>query len=178
MVVGLVEKADISQSSSRQTSARGERFAFRDHSSELDELFDQLFRRHLRNVYELLEEPAPAELSRPITKTVTKQLHSHPSRFLPVRVDGRESFFEWINAGKYESGSQRGTMTLVTEGLIQKLFFGFDPDRLLIRVDTSNDVVHDFKEVDEVRVHFIEPAGWMVSVTGFETPGNLEVLQF
>jgi hypothetical protein len=146
-----------------------------DHSSALDELFDQLFRRHLRNVYELLDEQAPAELSRPITKTVTKLLHTQPSRFLPVRVDGRESFFEWINAGMYESGSQRGTMTLVTEGLIQKLFFGFDPERFLIRLDTSNEVIQDFKEVDEVKVHFIEPAGWEISVTGFEKPDKLKV---
>lgn len=146
-----------------------------DHSSALDELFDQLFRRHLRNVYELLGETPPAELSRPITSTVTQLLHTQPSRFLPVKVDGREAFFEWINAGCYTSGSQRGTMTLVTEGLAQKLWFGFDPEFLYLRLDTNGEAAHDFKEVDEVRVHFVEPSGYEVSVTGFEKSDGLSV---
>jgi len=146
-----------------------------DHSSALDELFDQLFRRHLRNVYELLGDPAPADLSRPITSTVTQQLHSHPNRFLPVKVDGREAFFEWINAGCYVSGSQRGTMTLVTDGLVQKLWFGFDQKKLYIRLDAIGYVLEDFKEVDEIRVHFVEPTGYEVSVTGFEKPNELTV---
>jgi len=139
-----------------------------DHSSELDELFDQLFRRHLRNVYELLGASPPAELSRPITSTVTQLLHTQPTRFLPVRVDGREAFFEWINAGCYESGSQRGTMTLVTEGLIQKLWFGFDQKHLYLRLDSNGLASQDFHEVDEIRIHFVEPSGLEIRITEFQ----------
>lgn len=144
-----------------------------DHSSELDSTFDYLFRKHLINVYSLLGVSAPPELSRPICRTDTRQVHTQPTSFLSVKVDGRERFFEWINAGEYVSGSQRGTMTLVTEGLTKRLLFGFDRDHFLLRLDTAGKAESDLKKLKEIRVRFIEPSGTEFSISGF---GNSEGL--
>jgi hypothetical protein len=49
-------------------------------------------------------------------------------------------------------------MTLVTEGLIKRIYFGFDKAHLFLRADTARKAKDDFKAVDELRVRFQEPA--------------------
>ena len=93
-------------------------------------------------------------------------VHTQPTGFLPVKVDGRRTYFEWISAGKYETGSERGTMTLVTEGLFRVLHFGFDGERLLIRIDTATHADDDLAGVELLRLRFHEPDGYEVRVTG------------
>ncbi|HEY3968203.1 MAG TPA: glycoside hydrolase family 57 protein [Planctomycetaceae bacterium] len=136
-----------------------------DHSSEQDELFDQLFRKHLQNVYLLLGTQPPSLLNRPITRLVRRTIHSEPKGFLAVKVDGRRTYFEWINAGHYISGSERGTMTLVTDGVIREVFFGFDVERLMLRVDTARMAQEDLGRLPEIRIQFIEPSGYEIRIT-------------
>ena len=137
-------------------------------SCEQDKLFDRLFRTHLQNVYSLLGEPAPANLNEPIKRNGHRRLHTLPTGFLPVKVDGRATFFEWINAGIYEAGSERGTMAQVTDGAIRRIHFGFDRSRLLLRVDTAKRACEDFQraEIDELRIRFVEPEGLELTVRG------------
>ncbi len=130
-----------------------------DHSSAQDAVFDELFRRHLINVYRLLGSNPPNALNRPITRADHRLLHTQPTGFLPVKVTGRATYFEWISAGKYISGSERGTMTLVTEGFIKRRYFGFDKTHLFLRADTAQTSARDdFQAMDELRVRFQEPA--------------------
>ncbi|QDT63223.1 glycoside hydrolase family 57 protein [Calycomorphotria hydatis] len=139
-----------------------------DHSSAQDGLFDQLFRKHLQNIYMILDEAPPGLLNQPITRAEKKQIHSHPTGFLPVKVTGNYSYFEWVNAGHYVSGNERGTMTIVTEGLIREVLFGFDQERILLRLDTLREAADDLQEVDSVRVRFYEPSDYELRITGFE----------
>lgn len=130
-----------------------------DHNSAHDWLFDELFRRHLRNVHTLLGGVPPSSLLKPVTRVERRHLHTSPRAFLPVSVDGRVTYFEWLNAGHYEAGSERGTMTMVTEGAMRHVYFGFDRDHLFLRVDTENRAQQDLQAFDEMRVRFIEPYG-------------------
>src|SRR5206468_64794 len=91
-----------------------------DHSSAQDALFDYLFRKHLQNVYQLLGDTPPAELARPISRSGQRQIHSLPRSFLNVKIDGRETFFEWANAGRYVCQAERGTMAMVTRGPLRE----------------------------------------------------------
>ncbi len=134
-----------------------------DHSSDLDALFDQLCRKHLQNVYTLLGDPVPSILFQPITQFERKRIHTQPRGLSVVKVDGRQTYFEWVDAGHYEPGSERGTMTLVSEGVIRDLYFGFDATRLLIRIDTHNKLSTE----DELRVRFAAPEGSEVLISGF-----------
>jgi alpha-amylase/alpha-mannosidase (GH57 family) len=135
-----------------------------DHSSAQDDLFDQLFRKHLQNVHVALGVQPPAALNRPITRMQRKSVHSEPRGFLSVKVDGRRTYFEWINAAHYVAGSERGTMTLVTEGVIREIFFGFDLERLMLRIDTSRSAREDLERIDELRVGFVQPEGFEIRV--------------
>ncbi|MCC7419453.1 MAG: hypothetical protein IT428_04190 [Planctomycetaceae bacterium] len=137
-----------------------------DHSSAQDALFDQLFRRHLQNIYRLFGETGPSSLNQPIKRTERKSIHTQPTGFLRVKVDGRRTYFEWISAGAYVAGSERGTMTLVTQGLLRKVYFGFDPQRLLIRIDTNLRASDDLSQVGELRVRFLEPQNAELRISG------------
>ena len=109
-----------------------------DHSSALDGLFDHLFRKHVRNIYTLLGSDPPGSLFTPISRAGGhRPLHDQPISFSNVKVDGRATYFEWIDAARYVCGNDRGTMTLVAKGLLQCVWFGFDAERLLVRVDTE-----------------------------------------
>ncbi len=138
-----------------------------DHSSAQDSLFDELFRRHLQNVYLLLEQPVPPELNQPISRGGRRAIHTQPIAFLPVVVDGRAKYFEWVNAGRYVSGSERGTMTMVTRGLIREIRFGFDERRMFVRIDTARRAAEELSEIDELRVVFLEPPETVIRVSGF-----------
>lgn len=148
-----------------------------DHSSAQDSLFDELFRRHLRNIYQLLGETPPSALLKPVTRAERRQIHTSPRSFLQVKVDGRISYFEWLNAGHYEAGSERGTMTMVSGGLISHIYFGFDPEHLLLRVDTASQAKQDLREFTELRFRFVEPYGTEIRVPlDADGPAHPEVL--
>lgn len=128
-----------------------------DHSSALDSLFDQLFRKHLMNVYKLLGAHFPGVLNQPITSGHTVEIHTHPTGFLRVKINGRKTFFEWISAGVYVAGNERGTMTQVADGLIREVHFGFELERLLIRLDFRGEAAEELRGQRVLRVHTLEP---------------------
>lgn len=138
-----------------------------DHSSAQDALFDELFRKHLQNIYLLLDSPIPSIFMQPISRAVHHRIHTSPTGFLRVTINGRRTYFDWISAGHYVSGNERGTMTLVTDGVIRELFFGFDAERLLLRVDTTDRAADNLRSIDELRVVFHEPTETEIRITGF-----------
>jgi alpha-amylase/alpha-mannosidase (GH57 family) len=143
-----------------------------DHSSSQDAVFDYLFRKHLQNVYLLLGDQPPPDLSRPISRRAQKAIHTLPRSFLEVKIDGRQTFFEWISAGRYTCQNERGTMALVTHGPIKDVYFGFNPQALLIRVDFDSPARTALAEFDTLRIGFTEPAGYAVVVGLRDRPPN------
>jgi alpha-amylase/alpha-mannosidase (GH57 family) len=133
-----------------------------DHHSAQDALFDALFRKHLQNAYLLLGDAPPDELSRAISRRGQRAIHTLPRSFLEVKIDGRQTFFEWAAAGHYACKSERGTMALATRGPLEHLYFGFDVDELFLRVDFDRPAREALAQYDALRVGFIEPAGWEV----------------
>ncbi len=111
-------------------------------------------------MYALLGCDPPGSLFAPIARgAVRAPLHDQPVSFLRVTLDGRAPYFEWIDAARYACGNDRGTMTLVSRGLMRAVWFGFDAERLLIRVDTEGGPARDrLAEADRLRIGFIDPA--------------------
>jgi len=99
-----------------------------DHSSAHDREFDDLFRRHLKNVYELIGEGPPITLDRPI-KGVAGRAPAfeqwEPTGPIDATIDGRiTSYFEWLGAGGYQPPS--GSAMHAARQLINRLLFGYD----------------------------------------------------
>ena len=137
------------------------------HSSAQDELFDQLFRKHLQNVYLLLEEQPPAELYEPIRAgRQAKHAYTEPTGLLTVKINGRQTYFEWINAGHYVASGSRGTMSMVERRVVEELYYGFDTERLFLRLDGRGESIRDtLSDIESLRVVFLKPAGYELVVT-------------
>ena len=106
-----------------------------DFSTDCDALFDELFRQHLKNVYALCGDMPPATLDRPIIGTSVPPLYTRPRRLLAPTIDGSASpFYNWCGAGSYTAGSEQGAM-FRDDRFIESLHYGFDEERLSIRVD-------------------------------------------
>jgi alpha-amylase/alpha-mannosidase (GH57 family) len=105
------------------------------HASVNDAEFDELYRKHLTEIYTALGEPAPNALAIPIKRAPEKARRESPTAFLQVRVDGRESsYFEWIGAGLYSADRRSGTMH-GRNYVLGDLHYGFGPENFYLRVD-------------------------------------------
>jgi alpha-amylase/alpha-mannosidase (GH57 family) len=133
-----------------------------DHSSAQDEVFDYLFRKHLQNVYLLLGETPPVELGRPIRRRGQRVICSQPRAFLEVKIDGRYTFFEWVAAGRYTCQNERGTMALAAQGPLKEVYFGFNLQQFLVRIDCEGPARSQLAGCEQLRVVFVEPAGYEV----------------
>jgi alpha-amylase/alpha-mannosidase (GH57 family) len=144
-----------------------------DHSSAQDALFDYLFRKHLQNVYLLLGDVPPPELSRPISRRGHRVNYTQPRAFLNVKIDGRSTFFEWLSAGRYCCQNERGTMAMATHGPLQEVYFGFNLSTLFLRVDCDGPARAALADYEALRVGFIDPAGYEVRVLSPGRPGQV-----
>jgi len=135
------------------------------HPSAQSGLFDRLFRKHLQNIYACLGDEPPGELARPIGGGGGQRLHTLPTGLVKVKVDGRRTYFEWINAGRHVCQGARGTMNIAGEGLVSDLYFGFEPDRLAVRLDARGGPVRErLAEVERLRLVFFQPEGFELAV--------------
>jgi alpha-amylase/alpha-mannosidase (GH57 family) len=106
-----------------------------EHDSANRPEFDQLFRQHVANVYLLLGQKAPEELSRPILHARVQEFHQPPSGPVKATLDGDvTSYFEWLGAGVYRVDNRSGAMH-GQRFLVRELRYGSDGQNLYLRLD-------------------------------------------
>jgi alpha-amylase/alpha-mannosidase (GH57 family) len=138
-----------------------------DHSSDQDAEFDDLYRRHLRNVYRLLGRPIPDELFLSnISTTQTPSPVTAPTALISPAIDGEDSsYFEWLCAGTLDVREVAGAMHQIDrQALVAQLRFGFDASTLYLRVDGVAGGGRLTKDGSRVDVTFLRPAAVRVSV--------------
>jgi alpha-amylase/alpha-mannosidase (GH57 family) len=138
-----------------------------DHSSAHDLEFDDLFRRHLRNAYKLLHRPIPDELFVSNITTGAPALQTEPAGFVTPTLDGEEtSYFEWLGAGALEVRDTAGAMHQAEHlpSILTLVRFGFDRERLYVRLDARRALVDLLAEEYEFSLKFLQPAGVRFSV--------------
>jgi alpha-amylase/alpha-mannosidase (GH57 family) len=139
-----------------------------DHSSEHDPEFDDLFRRHVRNVYRALDRPIPEDLFvTNITTETAKVAVDPPTGFIDPSLDGEvTSYFEWIGAGCVDTATAAGTMQKVdaSRGRITLVEFGFNLDYLWVRIDADVPMQTFMAPGVQLRITFVSPAAIQVVV--------------
>jgi alpha-amylase/alpha-mannosidase (GH57 family) len=112
-----------------------------EHSTANDAEFDALFRKHLTGIYLALGQAAPPDLAKPIKRKPEHALAVAPTGFLKTTVDGRDtSYFEWLGAGLY-SPERRGGAMHGRIFYLRELRYGFESDRISVRVDAFMDAL-------------------------------------
>ena len=138
-----------------------------DHSSEHDRQFDELFRRHVRNIYDGIGRPIPAELfTTNITTEPTAPPDNSPECLIQPLVDGEiTSYFEWMGAGCTDLVAPAGAMHASgTATTFERLAFGCDRERLFVRIDATGPVLAILQAGVEIQIRFITPAGVRATV--------------
>src|SRR5262249_10196721 len=140
-----------------------------DHSSAHDLEFDDLFRRHVRNAYRLMQKPAPDELFiSNISRATAGPELTQPIALLSPTLDGAETtYFEWLGAGSLEIQETAGAMhrTDRRPGLLTLVQFGFNGECLFVRVDAARPMLDLLAEGHEISLKFLNPPGVRFSVS-------------
>jgi hypothetical protein len=135
-----------------------------DHSSGNDAAFDYIYRQHLIKVYECLGQRPPDALYKAIKNTPKKVNAVKPSSFINPKIDGKvTNFFEWKNAGYYEVGHSGGSMHQVSTAL-KSFHYGFNADKLFLRLDFGDDISLKVLEDLTPRIIFLNPVEAQVSL--------------
>jgi alpha-amylase/alpha-mannosidase (GH57 family) len=139
-----------------------------DHSSDHDLEFDELFRRHVRNVYRAIEKPIPEELW--VTNITTAPPAAHirrPTGFVQPVIDGEiTNYFEWVGAGCVEGAVTGGAMHQVTDRApaVAVVEFGFDLAKCYVRVDAAMPVNELLSGGYGLTLRFLAPVGLRVEL--------------
>src|SRR4030088_281781 len=99
----------------------------------MDTIWDNQFRLHLRNVYKLMGQRAPARLFQPIIQRTPT-----PERQVPAETISPRSRDDaaWKKAGFYIVGSGFGALHRPA-GIVERVLYGCDAERIYVRVDSS-----------------------------------------
>ena len=106
-----------------------------EHHSANDRDFDELYRKHLSNVYHALEGVPPEELNTPIMHGVQRPSYIPQTAYVRARVDGLVSgYFEWMGAASYTS-DQRTSAMHGKQFLLDAVYAGLNEDSVSGRLD-------------------------------------------
>jgi len=106
-----------------------------EHHSANDRDFDELYRKHLSNVYHALEGVPPEELNVPIISGVVRPSYLPQTAYVRARVDGLVSgYFEWMGAASF-TADQRTMAMHGKQFLLDAVYAGVDADSVSGRLD-------------------------------------------
>jgi hypothetical protein len=121
-----------------------------------------------------MQKPVPDELFvSNISSVAPPEIQTHPTAWSPT-LDGDEtSYFEWLGAGSLEIRETAGAMHRADgrRPILTLVQFGFDPERLYVRVDATRPMADLLADGQEVSLKFLIPEGVRFSVT--QTQGRL-----
>lgn len=133
-----------------------------DHSSQNDRDFDELYRKHLANVYTLMGEDPPDKLFLPILREKGVEITSEITAFMYPAIDGQISnYYEWIPAALYDVSTVGGTMHQA-DSLIRRIYYGFDLDIFYLRMDPTRNLDAELFQELTFQVHFVDPPGFRI----------------
>jgi len=138
-----------------------------DHSSQNDQDFDELYRKHLSNVYTLMGEEPPDRLFIPISRKKEGEVATEITSFIHPSIDGVvTNYYEWISAALYNISTVGGTMHQ-SDSIVQRIYYGFDLTNFFLRLDPSQRLDPSLFRELSIQVHFIKPQGRRLLV-GFD----------
>lgn len=106
-----------------------------EHHSANDHDFDELYRKHLSNVYTALGGVPPDHLARPISGVQVLTTYVPQTAYVHPRIDGHvRSYFDWMGSAMFSSDRRNGSM----HGklfVLDAVHAGIDENNLYARLD-------------------------------------------
>ena len=118
-----------------------------EHHSANDRDFDELYRKHLQNVYQALGATPPDYLAQPITGAEVRPSFVPQTAYIHPRVAGDKiRYFEWMGAAVYTADHRAGAMH-GKQFLLDSVYAGIDAANLYGRLDFSGKVPEEDFEI-------------------------------
>ena len=118
-----------------------------EHHSANDRDFDELYRKHLSNVYQALGGIPPDYLAQPIMGGTARPLFTAQTAYIHPRVAGdMVRYFEWMGAACYTSDQRSGAMH-GKQFLMDEVLAGIDEEFVYGRLDFAGKVPEQAFEV-------------------------------
>lgn len=153
-----------------------------DFSTDSDQIFDELFRTHLKNVYGFLGVTPPPYLDLPINVPSPPVPYVCPRLYISPKLTGRlENYFDWVGSGFLDISIQQTAM-YQSNRIGKKLFFGFDKKHFYLRLDLAvkpDIVVVDFLSPKWRRIE-CQATGdqqWEKKIEAIDQSGSFQPLQ-
>jgi predicted glycosyl hydrolase (DUF1957 family) len=106
-----------------------------EHHSANDREFDELYRKHLSNVYHALGATPPDHLAQPIMGGIITPSFLPQTNYIHPRITGdMVRYFEWMGAAHYAADRRAGAMHGKVF-LLDSIYAGIDQDNVYGRVD-------------------------------------------
>jgi alpha-amylase/alpha-mannosidase (GH57 family) len=111
-----------------------------EHHSANDRDFDELYRKHLSNIYQALGATPPDYLSQPITATEVRPSFIPQTAYIHPRITGdKVRYFEWMGAAIYTADHRAGAMH-GKQFLLDAVYAGIDSTHVYGRLDFKGNV--------------------------------------
>ena len=118
-----------------------------EHHSANDRDFDELYRKHLSNVYQALNGNPPDYLAQAITAGLARPWFTPQPAYIHPQVSGdRVRYFEWMGAARYTADQRSGAMH-GKQFLLDEVFAGIDEEYVYGRLEFCGKVPEDAIEV-------------------------------
>jgi alpha-amylase/alpha-mannosidase (GH57 family) len=118
-----------------------------EHHSANDRDFDELYRKHLSNVYQALGGTPPDYLAQPITGGTARPAFTPQTAYIHPHITGdKVRYFEWMGAACYTADQRSGAMH-GKQFLMDEVFAGIDEQFVYGRLDFADRAPQDAFEV-------------------------------
>ena len=109
-----------------------------EHHSANDRDFDELYRKHLSNIYQALGARPPDYLAQPIMAGIARPAFLHQSAYIHPRITGdMVRYFEWMGAAVYTADHRSGSMH-GKQFLLDSVYAGIDEKNVYGRLDFAD----------------------------------------
>jgi alpha-amylase/alpha-mannosidase (GH57 family) len=111
-----------------------------EHHSANDREFDELYRKHLSNVYQALGATPPDYLAQPIIGGTVQPSFSPQTHYIHPKIDGELiRYFEWMGAAHYTADRRSGAMHGKVF-LLESIYAGIDEQNIYGRMDFAEEI--------------------------------------
>ena len=111
-----------------------------EHHSANDRDFDELYRKHLSNVYQALGAVPPDYLAQPITGAEVRPSFTPQTAYIHPKITGdKVRYFEWMGAAMYRADHRAGAMH-GKQFLLDAVYAGIDSTYVYGRLDFKEKV--------------------------------------
>ena len=118
-----------------------------EHHSANDREFDELYRKHLSNVYQALGATPPDYLAQPIIAGTVQPSFSPQTSYIRPRISGDMiRYFEWMGAAHYSADRRQGAMHGKVF-LMDSIYAGIDDKNVYGRLDFNGGVPNGDLEI-------------------------------